>query len=124
MLRDINEMIEQMPSEEKGKVRDGYHSFDELYEHRIVLYIALALSIAVSDHHSLSDAIWRSKKHSDETNWDGWFLLGIGIEWGSQITYHLPMRFWNNCDFAHTFGRAPKFDGHTSQDVLKRISEL
>lgn len=122
--RDINEEIELLSSEDRGKISDTYHTFDELYEHRIILYIALALSIRVSDTHSLKDSVWKSKKHSDESEWDGWFLLGIGIEQGEQITYHLPTKYWDECDFAKELEKAPSFDGPTSQDVLDRIKKI
>lgn len=103
-----------------NKISDGYHTFDQLYEHRIVLYIALCKELDDTFKHH----VWRSKRHSNGTVWDGWFLLGIGIEKGKQITYHLPMSKWKECEFAEKFQTAPEFDGHTSEDVLKRISEL
>lgn len=30
----------------RGQLSDGYHSFDELYEHRLVLFIALCNQLA------------------------------------------------------------------------------
>ena len=68
--------------------------------------------------------IWRSRKHSDGSEWDGWFLLGINEKPGKQITYHIPSRFWNDCAFAYTKEIAPEFDGHTSEDVLQRIKNM
>lgn len=115
-LRDINEMVEQLSSEEKQQVSDGYHTFAELYEHRIILYITLCRELPVE--------CWKSKVHSDGSVWDGWFLLGINKKAGEQITYHLPVKYWNECWFAETLDKAPEFDGHTSQDVLKRLMEL
>lgn len=103
-----------------GEVSDGYHTFNELYEHRIVLYIKLCQT----EHNHGSYSCWRSKKHSDGSKWDGWFLLGIGKSVGCQITYHLPIKYWDECGFAETIEQAPQFDGHTSADVLKRIQEL
>lgn len=103
-----------------NKISDGYHTFEQLYEHRIVLYIALCRISERADN----KLIWRSKKHSDGSEWDGWFLLGINDKKGKQITYHLPSRFWNACEFAYTKEVAPEFDGHTSEDVLQRLSEL
>lgn len=46
MLRDINEMIEQLPRGESNGVSDGYHTFGELYEHRVVLFIALRIDVS------------------------------------------------------------------------------
>lgn len=108
---------------------DGYHTFSELYDHRIALWIALcemrANVIDTSDHAYFED-VWRSKNHSDgEPAFGGaWFVLGIGEDEGSQITYHLPIEQWDRCDFAETLEKAPEFDGHTSDDVLERLKSL
>lgn len=108
---------------------DGYHTFDELYEHRYVLWIALAKVLAETDFSewgSRCPNVWRSKFHSDgKPAFDGkWFLLGIEKEKGTQITYHLPIERWDECEFAETLEKAPEFDGHTSDDVLERIKKL
>jgi hypothetical protein len=100
-------------------VSDGYHTFDELYDHRITLYIALC---ALVERHSVG--VWRSELHSDGSRLEGWFVLGICAEPGQQITYHLPMARWAETNFAPTLERAPEFDGHTSADVLERLKRL
>lgn len=61
----------------KNKISDGYHTFGELYEHRIALFIALCRAIEGTEN----DA-WKMPPK------DGWFLMGIGKEKGKQITYH------------------------------------
>lgn len=100
---------------------DGYHTFEELYEHRIRLFIELCKSICKLN----KSEIWCSVFHSDGSKFDEWFILGIGKEKGTQITYHLPARFWSEvCEFAKVLKKAPEFDGHTSYDVLERLSEL
>lgn len=38
-IKEINEAIKLLPN--AGEVSDGYHTFDELYEHRVALFIAL-----------------------------------------------------------------------------------
>lgn len=106
------------------EVSDGYHTFDELYEHRITLFIAMCRVIAGHDRYVGTTDIWRSKLHSDGTSFNGWFILGITKESGEQITYHLPLSKWDETDFAETLEKAPEWDGHTSQDVLKRLKEL
>jgi len=114
-----------------GDMSDGYHTFDELYEHRITLFIALCKKIQDFKYHG--DArniagdekiVWKSTKHHDGSEYDGWFIMGIGIDQGEQISYHLPMSKWDMTDFAEYRKRAPKWDGHTSDDVLKRIDSL
>lgn len=111
----------------KGCDCDGYHTFDELYEHRITLYIALCRiyrTKTVRQFGIHAPKVWRSKYHSDGSNWDGWFIMGISEENGEQITYHLPMSKWDETGFAETLGKAPEFDGHTSEDVLERLKNL
>lgn len=103
---------------ETGNISDGYHTFDELYEHRVSLFITLCRYL------DESTPVWRSKLHFDGTAIDGFFILGIAKHKGSQISYHLPMSRWNETDFAETLDRAPQWDRHTSQDVLKRLKRL
>lgn len=102
-----------------GETSDGYHTFNELYDHRITLFLALCEMV---DRVTSTGHVWRSKLHSDGSSFDGWFIMGIGTLPGEQITYHLPMPRWGEADFLGTaFTRAPTFDGHTAADVLARL---
>jgi len=106
-------------------VSDGYHTFGELYEHRITLFIALC-KLYLEKQMFQSDIqcpVYRSITHSDGTAMDGWFLLGMNTKEG-QITYHLPISKWEDTCFADTLEKAPEWDGHTSNDVLLRLREL
>lgn len=100
---------------------DGYHTFAELYEHRIALFIALCKKLKENE---FDNPIWRSEINGDGTKWDGWFILGFVDKNSKQITYHLPMSKWNETSFALTIDKAPDFDGHTSDDVLERLKNL
>jgi hypothetical protein len=107
------------------QVSDGYHTFDELYEHRIQLYIQLCKCVSIiNSQGGFNDTVWRSGFYPDGTEIEGWFLLGIDKGKGSQITYHLPMSKWKETYFAETLDKAPEFDGHTSADVLERLKQL
>lgn len=129
----LNELIKHGVN--TNDISDGHHTFGELYEHRIQLFIALCKTLcnmdAINaerqgypfDYKSIAP-VWRSKKHSDGTEYEGWFLLGVSAEAGKQITYHLPISKWGECIFAFTLEKAPEFDGHTSTDVLKRLKNL
>lgn len=99
---------------------DGYHTFGELYEHRHALWIALC---SMSCFFGCAGEVWRSKRHSDGelAFGGGWFILGIGKQKGEQITYHLPMSKWDECEFAETLEKAPEWDEHTSDDVLELL---
>ena len=96
---------------------DGYHSFKELYEHRNNLWITVCKALNPK-------FVWKSKLHSDGTYYEGWFILGYRMKPGKQITYHLPMELWEDCKFAATRNRAPKYDGHSPADALQRIKNL
>lgn len=124
----INENIE-IEVEKTNDVSDGYHTFGELYDHRITLWIALCnlrAQVTDSNERQYFEDVWRSKKHSDgELAFDGkWFVLGIGTDKGDQITYHVPIERWDECDFADELEKAPEWDGHTSSDVLERLKNL
>ena len=111
-----------------NNISDGYHTFGELYEHRITLYITMLSRMDASKDifgdPMYKDLIWKSKAHSDGSVWDGWFILGIFKNPGEQITYHLPMDKWDSCYFAGELEKAPEWDGHTSNDVLERLKKL
>jgi len=97
-----------------GDTSDGYHTFNELYEHRHALFAALLRCYPTE--------AWKSKKHDDGTMFDGWFIAGIHTPDGN-ATYHIPMRLWDAFQ-AHEVDTAPKWDGHTPQDVIDRIGTL
>lgn len=97
-----------------NKISDGYHTFEQLYEHRIELYIALC-----KDNPLYS---WKSRVHSDGSRWDGWFILGMG-RGKDQITYHLPEKYWKRLRQIPTKDKAPAWDGHTPDDVIKRLQK-
>lgn len=115
-LQEVNACIQSTPAL-AGQVSDGYHTFDELYNHRVELYIQLCRAV----RHS----VWKSRRHSDgELAYNGkWFVLGIFREPGRQITYHVPIDRWHdiNCKEEE---KAPEFDGHTPNDVLWRLKHL
>lgn len=111
----INNLI-QRKKVDTNLISDGHHTFGELYEHRIELFITLANIL----QDKTSKIVWRFKTD------DEWFILGINCAPESQITYHLPISKWNETDFAITFtyDTKPEFDGHTPKDVLERLKTL
>ena len=100
-------------------ISDGYHTFGELYAHRIELYITVCRILAAEL------CVWMSYKNSDGQKLFDWFILGIEHEKGLQITYHLPNNRWDECSqFAGILDKAPDYDGHTAKDVLDRLQKL
>ena len=114
---------------ETGQISDGYHTFDELYDHRITLFLALGNTLAsmwniLCNDSDVLNPFWRSRLHSDGSEMVGWFVCGLYYEAGKQITYHIPLSRWDEADQARTLDLAPDWDGHTSADVLKRLKAL
>ena len=81
MARDAADMIESLQAQTKvsGETSDGYHTFNELYHHRAVLF-----SVICNDRPEMA---WKSKLHHDGTMFDGMFIVGIQTPEG-QATYH------------------------------------
>jgi hypothetical protein len=98
-----------------GDISDGYHTFNELYEHRHLLMLTVM---------NMTQSSWYSSKHHDGSSFPGWFIAGINLSSGP-ITYHLPEKYWVLAGHtkAMQLETAPKWDGHTSGDVLLRLKK-
>lgn len=112
----IRDVINDMPAVEiNGDTSDGYHTFNELYHHRAVLF-----SVIVK---AFQDKAWKSKKHHDGTMYDGMFIVGIDTPRG-QATYHYDIDpYWDMFE-CRELERAPEWDGHTPEEAIDRIGEL
>jgi hypothetical protein len=103
------------PQEITGSTSDGYHTFNELYDHRAKLF-----SVVVS---AFRDIAWKSKLHSDGTMYEGMFIVGINTPQG-QAAYHYNIEpYWDmfNC---YELEKAPKWDGHTPSQAIDRIADM
>jgi hypothetical protein len=104
-----------LDDEINGETSDGYHTFNELYHHRAVLF-----SVIVANHRGIA---WKSKRHHDGTMYDGMFIVGIDTPDG-QATYHYDVDpYWDMFD-CEELDRAPEWDGHTPDDAIGRIGTL
>lgn len=90
---------------------DGYHTVEELYLHRHHLY-CMVLG-------TRPDA-WKARAHYDGSSYPGWFVAGCDLH-GKAISYHMPDELWDLCP-ANTLELGREFDGHSSGDVLKRMT--
>jgi hypothetical protein len=88
------------------------------------LYIALLRRMLWTPQDGDPRPVWRSRLHHDGSSIVGFFLLGLGTEAGTQISYHLPLGAWDTTEFADTLERAPTWDGHTPADVVARVLSL
>jgi hypothetical protein len=99
-------------------ISDGFHTFKELYEHRVALFLALMASNP--------DMSWFSRYHDDgKFPFDDpeWVIAGMNLPTG-QITYHLPASCWNLLwdSGATCLYSAYPWDGHTPNDVVERLN--
>lgn len=109
----LADIIEPQPID--GNTSDGYHTFNELYHHRAVLFSVIVKIFA--------DRAWKSKLHADSTMYDGMFIVGIETPDG-QATYHYDVDPYWNMFQCKEVDRAPEWDGHTPDQAIERIGKL
>lgn len=92
-----------------SKVSDGYHTFEELYDHRHALFLFIVQSYPknfywVKDHY------------------EGWDLISGDLGHG-QISYHVPKswRLYFEQLIPERKIEDHNYDGHTSINVLNRM---
>lgn len=95
-----------------GDTSDGYHTFDELYHHRMILF-----SIICNQN---KDLAWKSMKHHDGTMYENYFIVGISTPEGD-YTYHYDIRDWNYFNVKE-LEKAPKWDGHNPSDITRLLT--
>ena len=115
--RDVVRAAPSMDAEPviTGETSDGYHTFNELYHHRAVLF-----SVIVK---AFEDKAWKSRKHHDGTMYDGMFIVGVETPYG-QATYHYDMEPYWEMFCCKEIERAPEWDGHTPAQAIERIGKL
>ena len=119
-LRYYEDLEEQgrltvIPETGIGDLSDGYHTFNELYHHRAVLFSVIC--------NSFKPLSWKSKKHNDGTMYHGMFIVGIATPKGN-ATYHYDIEpYWDMFDVKE-LDKAPEWDGHTPSEAIERISKL
>ena len=90
------------------KLSDGYHTFDELYYHRMALTARLTHFIPAH----------RSRKHHDGTMFAYSFIVVFYVD-HIQCSYHYNLKYWDLFDHIETREFADEWDGHTPEDVTK-----
>lgn len=110
---DIEEALRAIPTVDVGKMSDGYHTFADLYEQRLILSAALAKN---------NPHAWKSKRHEDGSVpfGGGWFILGFDTDEGC-YTYHYELKDWDLFQ-CKELDKGKPWDGHTSKDVRRLLS--
>lgn len=117
---------------DSGEISDGYHTFDELYEFRMLYNAALfnewALSDAWYEQGGMAEHFFnvhKSKKHHDGEDCfgGGWFIVMAMLPDGKQISNHYELKDWDLFKIPAQ-PKADKWDGHTAADVADRLREF
>ena len=96
-----------------SRMSDGYHTFADLYEQRLILSAALAKN---------NPHAWKSKRHEDGSVpfGGGWFIMGFDTDEGC-YTYHYELKDWDLFQ-CKELDKGKPWDGHTSKDVRRLLS--
>lgn len=107
------EQIANAPTIDVEKISDGYHTFADLYEQRLILSAALAKN---------NPHAWKSKRHEDGSVpfGGGWFIMGFDTDEGC-YTYHYELKDWDLFQ-CKELDKGKPWDGHTSRDVRRLLS--
>ena len=97
-----------------GLIGDGYHTMDDLYYHRMVLFSVIC--------NTYKDKSWKSLKHSDGTMYDDYFIVGV-VTPNGDYTYHYHIDHWDEFDVKE-IDLAPEWDGHKPEDIGRLNSLL
>ena len=112
-----------------GEASDGYHTFNELYDYRMLYNAAFFNKLAHYDN--LADDSWKveydvhkSKKHSDGEDCfgGGWFIVMAELPTG-QISNHYEMKYWDLFKIPEK-EKANVWDGHTPKEAADRLREF
>lgn len=96
-----------------GEFSDGYHTFNELYNHRMILFAVIC--------NSNSHKAWKSWLHHDGTMYEDYFIVGITIEGVGDYSYHYHKDNWELFKVKE-LPTAPEWDGHMPSDVTRLLS--
>lgn len=99
-------------------VTDGYHTFNELYDYRMI-YNALWFNELALSHPEYQ--IHKSWKHADGQDCfgGGWFIVMAELPTG-QISNHYESKYWDMFKIPEK-EKSNKWDGHTPKDAYERM---
>lgn len=95
------------------EISDGWHTFEELYYHRMILFLTI--------QKANKNISWKSKKHHDGTMFEDSFIVGIETPEG-QYTYHYNLKYWDLFEEIKELNYAPEYDGHKPKDITRLLS--
>lgn len=119
--------LEQQRYDKLSEISDGYHTFGELYDYRMLLQ-AMLFNQWAQIYDSRTDSrlhdVHKSWKHSDGQPCfgGGWFVVVATLPSG-QITNHYKAEHWDLFKIPAR-DMAAEYDGHTPQQAAERMREF
>lgn len=106
--------VQPIPPTGIGDMSDGYHTFNQLYYQRMMLFATIVKQNR--------DRAWKSLRHEDGELCfgGGWFIVGIDTPEGS-YTYHYENKYFDLFD-CEILDYGKRWDGHTEKDVTRLLS--
>lgn len=146
LLWDIQNDIDESKKAglDTNKLSDGHHTFEELYDFRMMYNAVLFNEWAKEEFWTYdiemideskgivkSEArkeigkynVHKSVKHNDGSSSEGWFIVCAMLPSGL-ISNHYKMEHWDLFQILETEKALFEYDGHTGQDTLKRLKLL
>lgn len=98
-----------------GKISDGYHTFDELYDFRMLYHAAFC--------NSKPELSCKSRVHSsgEACFGGGWFIVTTQLPTGQISNHYRDVNLNWDLFKVRSVPQAPPWDGHTSADVVDRL---
>jgi hypothetical protein len=132
IILEVQEGIENTPSNVRGNYSDGYHTFNELYEFRKT-YNAALFNEWANFRINPPDGSEPVAKFDVHKSWNhndgqpcfggGWFIVVATLPTG-QISNHYEAKDWDLFKIPEAKNAKHPFDGHTSADVVVRLNAL
>lgn len=102
-----------------GDMSDGYHTFDELYEHRCLLFLLWLVEeqLLCKRLEVACRVVYYQLEH-----YEGWDLVQTYVD-NKQISYHVPAKYRHVLvsNFVEDKKLTEKFDGHSSKTTVSRM---
>lgn len=118
---------------ETSNITDKWHTFGDLYNHRMAFTIALCNAINLLNIDKLliegredpKVYCYKSKRHHNNEKdpmFEGSFIVVIESP-GGQISYHYDLEEWDKFKVEERYEPNP-YDGHTPDDTIVRLINL
>ena len=113
----IEDVCKEFNLEDIGDLSDGFHTFNQLYHQRAVLFACI-----VNTHPDISGKSLAQEDGKCCFDSDGkWFIVWIKTPEGYYSYHYETEKYWNlfKCPIYKT---SPHYDGHTEEDVTRLLS--